>query len=114
MESGFALVVRFILHPGHGAAFDRLVAETGEGIRDREPGTIVYACHEVEGAADQRMFYELYQDRAAFDAHEAQPHVVRFLDERNKHVAAVDVDFLSMTGGKVPGDAGGATHDQPR
>ena len=114
MESGFALFVRFTLRPGHGAAFDQLVAETGEGIRDHEPGTIVYACHEVDGAADQRMFYELYRDREAFDAHEAQPHVARFLAERDQHVAATDVDFLSLTGGKIPGNTGGTSHDEPR
>ena len=47
----------------------------------------MYAVHSVEGKPLQRIFYELYRDRAAFDAHEGQPHVRRFLDEREQYLA---------------------------
>ena len=93
----FALVVRFDLKDEVSAEkFDALVAETGEGIRAHETGTLVYATHAVEGEPLARIFYELYADRAAFDAHEQQPHVVRFLEERKLYTQDVRVEFLSV------------------
>ena len=59
----FALVVRFTVRPGSEQAFDRLTEETTSGIRERESGTLVYACHTVEGQPRQRIFYELYRNR---------------------------------------------------
>ncbi|MBO0810280.1 MAG: antibiotic biosynthesis monooxygenase [Actinobacteria bacterium] len=78
----FALVVRFTVRPGREEEFDDLVSRTAEGIREREPGTIVYACHRVDGAPRERIFYELYAGRAAFDEHETQPHTRHFLAAR--------------------------------
>lgn len=106
----FALVVRFTVRPGAESAFDALVADTAAGIREREPGTLMYACHKVDGAPRQRIFYELYASRAAFDAHESQPHTRRFLAEREPLLEAKDVDFLHLTGGKTPA-TGGVTRD---
>jgi quinol monooxygenase YgiN len=100
----FGLSVRFTCRDAESAAgFDRLVAETVPKIRDHEPGTLVYAVHTVDGQPLQRIFYELYRDRAAFDAHEEQPHTRRFLAEREKFLASVDVDFLSLQTGKGTG-----------
>jgi len=100
----FGLVVRFKLKPGHEEAFDRLVSETLTGIKDREPGTLVYASHAVREAPDERLFYELYENRAAFDAHEEQPHVRRFLEERDQHLDGFEVDFLAVVAAKgAPG-----------
>ncbi|MEU6036886.1 antibiotic biosynthesis monooxygenase [Actinomadura sp. NPDC047616] len=107
MSELFGLVVRFTLKPGAGASFDRLVETTAEQIKTSEPGTLIYTCHRVDGQPDQRIFYELYADRAAFDAHEAQPHVIRFLAERAQYIASTEVDFLSIHTGKgIPGKVG--------
>ena len=63
----FGLSVRFTCKDEASAqAYDRLVAETVEGIRVHEPGTLVYAVHRVEGQPLQRIFYELYRDKEAF------------------------------------------------
>jgi len=103
----FALVVRFDLVPGAGAAFDALVDETLGLIRAREQRTVIYACHQVEGAADARIFYELYEDRAAFDEHEAGEHVKRFLVEREQHLAGPPrVEFLELPGRFQPAMVG--------
>ncbi|KWX01989.1 antibiotic biosynthesis monooxygenase [Carbonactinospora thermoautotrophica] len=104
MAEGFGLVVRFTCKDQASAeAFDRLVAQTVEKIRAHEPGTLIYAVHEVEGQPLQRIFYELYRDRAAFEAHEAQPYVKRFLAEREQYLADVAVDFLTpITGKRAP------------
>ena len=97
----FGLTVRFTCKDEVSAtAFDRLVTETAPGIRQHEPGTLVYAVHTVQGQPLQRIFYELYRDRAAFEAHEAQPHTRRFLAERDKYLASTDVDWLTLQAGK--------------
>jgi quinol monooxygenase YgiN len=98
----FALVVRFTVRPGAEEQFDALVADTAAGIRASEPGTLVYACHHVHGQPQQRIFYELYRDRAAFDAHEQAPHTRRFLAEREPLLESKEVDFLALAEGKTP------------
>jgi quinol monooxygenase YgiN len=98
----FALVVRFTVRPGSEAAFDDLIASTTAGIRTHEPGTLVYACHTVEGSPRERIFYELYADRAAFEAHEAQEHTRHFLAARKPLLESTVVDFLSLADGKTP------------
>lgn len=107
----FALVVRFTVRPGAEADFDALVAETAAGIRDHEPGTLTYACHTVQGQPRQRIFYELYQDRAAFEAHEQTAHTRRFLAERKALLEATEVDFLALADGKTPITGQAASRD---
>ncbi len=93
----FGLVVRFELVAGQEGGFDRLTEETVELVRTREPGTVVYACHEVAEERAARVFYELYRDRAAFEEHERQDHVRRFLAEREQYLAGPPrVEFLSL------------------
>ncbi|GAB3279087.1 hypothetical protein GCM10027589_05490 [Actinocorallia lasiicapitis] len=97
----FGLYVRFTCKDEQSAAaFDELVAETLELIKDREPGTLLYVPHAIEGEPLVRAFYELYADRAAFDAHEEQEHVKRFLGARGEFLDAVHVDWLSSVDGK--------------
>lgn len=100
----FGLVVTFNLAAGAGPGFDELVAETLPLIREREPGTLVYNVHAVDEQPDQRVFYELYADRGAFDAHEQQPHVKRFLAEREQYLVGFTVAFLELAAAKdLPG-----------
>jgi quinol monooxygenase YgiN len=97
----FGLCVRFTCKDEASAeAYDRLVAETIEGIKASEPGTLVYASHRVEGQPLQRIFYELYRDEAAFDAHGAAPHTRRYLAERDQYLASTEVDRLTLQAGK--------------
>jgi quinol monooxygenase YgiN len=100
----FGLFVRFTCKDeAAAAAYDRLVAETIEAIKADEPGTIVYASHLVDGQPLQRIFYELYQDKAAFEAHEVAPHTRRYLDERGQYLASTEVDWLTLRAGKGTG-----------
>ncbi|MBP2402657.1 putative quinol monooxygenase [Streptomyces syringium] len=102
MTSGFGLVVRFTLRDADAAeAFDELVSRTLEGIRRHEPGTVVYMNHRVPGEPEVRIFYELYEDRAAFDAHEQQPHIKHFLEAREEFVSRTEVTFLEHVDGKA-------------
>ena len=89
----FGLCVRFTCKDEASAeAYDRLVAETIEAIKTNEPGTLVYASHLVDGQPLQRIFYELYRDKAAFDAHEAASHTRRYLNERDQYLASAEVN----------------------
>ena len=91
----FGLFVRFTCRDQASAeAYDRLVAETVEAIKANEPGTLVYASHLVEGQPLQRIFYELYRDEAAFEAHEVSSHARRYLDERDQYLASAVAAYV--------------------
>ncbi|MFD6550292.1 putative quinol monooxygenase [Streptomyces sp. NPDC058398] len=102
---GFGLVVRFTMRDAAATeGFDALAAETLKGI-EGEPGTLVYVNHTVPGEPNVRVFYELYADREAFEAHEEQPHVRRFLAEREQFLTSKEVTFLHDIAGKgIPQD----------
>ncbi|MFF7454783.1 putative quinol monooxygenase [Kitasatospora sp. NPDC008115] len=105
---GYGLVVRFTATDEAAAhAFDELAATALEGIRAHEPGTLVYVNHRVPNEPQVRVFYELYADRAAFDAHEEQPHVRHFLAERGQYLESYEVTFLDEVAGKLPSGAVG-------
>ena len=100
----FGLCVRFTCKDQDAAeAYDQLVAETIEAIKTDEPGTIVYASHTVDEQPLVRVFYELYRDRAAFEAHESAPHTRRYLAERGRYLAATEVEWLTLQAGKGTG-----------
>ncbi len=90
----FGLVVRFVLKPEMGEAFDALMRETLAGIRTSEPDTLAYVVHTVDGEPDVRVFYELYRTMDALAAHEQQPTTRFFLDHRDEYVASYTVDRL--------------------
>ena len=97
----FALVVRFYLRDEEAAEdFDNLVERTTAKIRENEPGTLIYATHKVKDAPLSRIFYELYESREAFDAHELQEHTKCFLDEREQYLTVARVEFLDPPIGK--------------
>ncbi|MFE7562798.1 putative quinol monooxygenase [Kitasatospora sp. NPDC057500] len=98
---GFGLVVRFVARDAAAArAFDELTREALRGIRTKEPGTLVYINHAVPDQPRVRVFYELYADREAFEEHERQPHVRRFLAERGQYLESFEVTFLDEIDGK--------------
>jgi hypothetical protein len=49
----------------------------------------------------QRIFYEVYRDRAAFDRHDRQPYMQRFVAERRSCVLATNVIELRLKYAKV-------------
>ncbi|MFJ9472465.1 putative quinol monooxygenase [Streptomyces caniferus] len=105
MASGYALLVRFTLRDTSAALqFDDLVAQTIDGVR-AEAGTLVYAVHTPVEEPLVRVFYELYADRAAFQAHEGQAHTRHFLAAREPLLSNVEVTFLDELKGlsKRPG-----------
>jgi quinol monooxygenase YgiN len=97
----FGLVVRFNLKPGTGEQFDALTRDAVATIKEAEPGTLIYACHAVEGDSNARIFYELYRDRAAFDDHERAEHVNRFHERKAQYLAGEPrVEFFNLHASK--------------
>ena len=66
---------------------------------------MVYANHPDPDDDGVRVFYELYRDRAAFEAHERTEHTRRFLRERGRYVQSHTVTFLSLVEGTGVEDA---------
>ncbi len=81
--------------------FDRLTEGVVEQVRAREPGTLVYIVHAVPTAPMQRILYEVYQDRSAYDDHLAQPYMDRYLAERRSMVLATNAIELGLQQAKV-------------
>jgi quinol monooxygenase YgiN len=121
----YGRILIFTLLDDHVADFDRLAEQTAEEVRTREPDTLVYVIHLVPNAPMQRIFYEIYRDRAGFDSHENQPYMKRFVADRRAYVLATNVIELRLKYAKVaplPGPrppqpappAGGAARATPR
>jgi quinol monooxygenase YgiN len=92
----YALVVRFDVRDDAAAAeFDTLTEGAVQMIKEREPGTLVYAAHRIEGEPLARVFYEVYRDREAFQAHETADHVIDFHRRKNPLVVSHRVEFLA-------------------
>jgi quinol monooxygenase YgiN len=97
------LVVRFDLVDDESAArFDELTEEAVAQITAKEPGTLTYVTHEIRGAPLSRLFYEVYADEAAFQAHEQAEHVIDFHARKAPLLAGEPlVHFLTLGPGKA-------------
>jgi len=114
----YGRILIFTLLDDRVADFDRLAGQTAEEVRTREPDTLVYVIHLVPNAPMQRIFYEIYRDRAAFDSHENQPYMKRFVADRRACVLATNVIELRLKYAKVaplpnPQPSGPAGPDTP-
>ncbi|MFL6053850.1 MAG: antibiotic biosynthesis monooxygenase [Actinoallomurus sp.] len=112
----YGRITMYTLLDGHQETFDRLAAEVTRAVIERDPGTLVYACHSVDNAPLQRIFYQLFHDATAVENHTRQPHVQRFATEARAHVAGTNVIELTATATKVvpPPDAQRPPHDPQR
>lgn len=96
----YGLLTVFTLLDGAGEAFDKLAEETVEEVRRKEPDSLIFACHAVKQAPLQRIVYELYRDEVAYQEHQRQPHVERFVTERQSLVLATNVIELTVNAAK--------------
>ena len=60
-----------------------------------------YVIHVVPKAPMQRIIYEIYRDRAAFESHERQPHIQQFAADRASCVLATNIIDLRLKYAKV-------------
>jgi (4S)-4-hydroxy-5-phosphonooxypentane-2,3-dione isomerase len=72
------------------AEFERAIMANADAARTREPGCVRFEVSHKEDDPSQWLFYEVYKDSAAFEAHRASPHFAAY-----QHVA--DRAVLSKT-----------------
>jgi quinol monooxygenase YgiN len=97
----YGLIAIYTLAEGAAADFDALAERVVEEVRADEPDALVYAVHSVPNAEMQRIFYEVYRDRMAYEDHQRQPHIQRFEADRAAHVLATNVIELGMQQAKL-------------
>jgi quinol monooxygenase YgiN len=92
----FGQIAIYTLIEDRVGEFDRLTERVVAKVRAGEPDTLVFIVHAVPSAPMQRILYEVYKDRAAFDQHESQPYVVEFEADRRPYVLATNVIELGL------------------
>ena len=65
----FVVVVEFQLKQGARAEFRSLIDANADASVRNEPGCLQFDVLEPEGEGDRVLLYEIYADKAAFDAH---------------------------------------------
>jgi quinol monooxygenase YgiN len=81
--------------------FDQLTGRVVDQVRSREPDTLVFIVHAVPSAPMQRILYEVYRDRAAYQRHLEQPYVKQFDADRRPLVLATNIIELGLQQAKV-------------
>jgi quinol monooxygenase YgiN len=97
----FGLIAIYTLLEDRVDDFDRLTKQVVRQVRAHEPDTLVYIVHAVPSAPMQRILYEVYSDRAAYEAHKRQPYVVTFEADRRPYVLATNIIELGLQQAKV-------------
>lgn len=89
--SAFAITVDFTLKPGALAAFRKLIDKNAQDSCAHEPGCQRFDVLVPIETGDKVFLYEIYDDRAAFDAHLKTPHFDMFNRESETLVLAKNV-----------------------
>jgi len=76
--SGYVILVDFLLKPGSKAEFRRAIDANAQASCRSEPGCRQFDVVEPKDDPDRIVLYEIYDDRAAFDAHLKTPHLATF------------------------------------
>lgn len=97
----FGQIVIYTLIEEQVDAFDRLTERVVELVRQREPDTLVFIAHAVPSAPTQRILYQVYRSRGAYQRHLAQPYIQQFELDRRASVLAANVVELGLQQAKV-------------
>jgi len=82
MTDAVTVVARLRAAKGKGDALAALLAEQSAAVLEAEPGCLVYRPHRSAKDPDLFLFYEIYRDEAAFEAHRNAPHLAAFRARR--------------------------------
>jgi autoinducer 2-degrading protein len=83
--SGYVILVDFLLKPGSKAEFRRAIDANALASCRSEPGCRQFDVVEPRDGPDRIILYEIYDDRAAFEAHLKTPHLALF-EAASKHL----------------------------
>jgi quinol monooxygenase YgiN len=76
----YVLVVTVDIKPGLKDRFIEAMLDDARGSVRKEPGCVRFDVVQDEERPDRIYLYEVYTDRAAFDAHTQTPHFLRWRD----------------------------------
>lgn len=101
MNDVLTVVARIRAARNKGDALATLLSEQAASVLGAEPGCLVYRVHRSTKDPELFLFYEMYVDDAAFDAHRKAPHLAAYRQRREQEgltdgPAEVDV-FRSIT-----------------
>lgn len=74
----YVVLVEFTVHPKHAAAFKQRVLQQARDSLEFEAECHVFDVCFDPGRENFVLLYEVYTDKAAFDAHLASPHFLDF------------------------------------
>jgi quinol monooxygenase YgiN len=101
MADVLTVVAKIRAAKGKGDALAALLAEQAAVVRKAEPGCLAYRPHRSTTDPELFVFYEQYQDDAAFNAHRTAPHLAGYRERREKEgltEGGVEVEiFRSLT-----------------
>ena len=76
--SRLVVTVEFVALPQHADAFRAAMIANARASREGEPGCRQFDVCVTEGEPERVFLYEIYDDRAAFDAHLGSAHFKAF------------------------------------
>ena len=100
-ERLYGQIAIYTLLESGAAEFDRLASTVLEQVRTTEPDTLVFVVHGVPSAPLQRILYQVYRDRAAYDEHQRKSYVTDFDSRLRPLVLATTVIELGVREAKV-------------
>ncbi len=100
-EQLFGQIAIYTLLEDRVAEFDQLTERVVDLVRSREPDTLVFIVHAVPSAPMQRILYEVYRSRDAYERHRQQSYVQQFEADRRPYVLATNVIELGLQQAKV-------------
>ena len=94
----YVVTVRFTIAPGRRGAFLPQMVQNAQASLTREPGCLVFDVCTLEDP-DAVFLYEVYTDRAAFEAHLASDHFKAFDAATSEMVVRKEVQLGERIGG---------------
>ena len=72
------VIAKLKVQPGKDAEFEAAAKQMIATVKESEPGTLSYVLHKNTKDATEFIYYEVYQDQAAFDSHGKTDHMKAF------------------------------------
>lgn len=97
MANALTVIAKIRAAKGKGDALAALLTEQAAAVRAAEPGCLLYRPHRSTRDPDVFVFYEMYADDAALEAHRKAPHLAAFRERREREALTegpVEIDIL--------------------
>ena len=94
----FAIFVTIKLKPGQRDAYLNEIAKDRDGALNLEPGCSLFHVLQPEDGDDTVHLYEVYDDEAAFVAHQGMAHFKQYVEDTKDLIADRKIERLTRTG----------------